>query len=94
VDEHIAAPLGVYVMSGDDTDPPTRYQYDAELLATRRRFLVRLRQHQTRQGERLMWFVSDDAGRSWREAAIDSAPSDARSVHLVRGKLEPDLLAD
>ncbi len=92
VDQHCDVPLGVFVMSGDDTDPPTRYEYEAELFALDDRLVVRLRQYKTLHGERSRWFVSDDLGRCWREAAFDPVSSDARCLHVVRGKLEPNLL--
>ena len=92
VDQDLAAPVGAFVMSGDDTDPPTRHTYDAELLAVQDGLVVHLRQYDTHRGERRTCFVSGDAGRSWRIAALDWAPPQGQRLHQICGRLEPNLL--
>lgn len=63
--------VGVHLMAGDDTDPPTHYAYDVELYALREVLVIRTVQWETRRGELVETRVSDDDGRSWR---LTSAP--------------------
>src|SRR6478609_5608657 len=63
--------VGVHLMAGDDTDPPTHYAYDVELYEWNNVLIVRTVKWETRRGEVVETRVSDDRGRSWR---VTSAP--------------------
>jgi hypothetical protein len=63
--------VGVYLMAGDDTDPPMHYAYDVELYELNDALMIRTIRWETRRGEVVETRVSDDHGRTWR---MTSAP--------------------
>lgn len=71
VDRDEQRDVGVHLMAGDDTDPPTHYAYDVELYTWNEVLVIRTVQWETRRGQVIETRVSDDHGRSWR---LTSAP--------------------
>ena len=73
VDAGVVSELGIHLLAGDDTDPPTHYAYEAELYAWSGRLVLRAVQRRTSSSLLLdlpsaviEWRVSEDGGRSWR----------------------------
>lgn len=75
--------VGVYLMAGDDTDPPTHYAYDVELYETNEILVVRTIKRQTHLGELLETRISDDHGRSWRLTSAAVAVDGARLLDRI-----------
>jgi hypothetical protein len=72
--------LDVYVMAGDDTDPPASHSYEASLYTMRDRLLVRVVKRCDSSGrllrtnpEHTELRSSDDGGRTWQ--TISQAPT-------------------
>jgi hypothetical protein len=70
--------VGLYLMSGDDTHPPTHYSYEVELYALHDALVIRAVQRGTGQGVEMR--ISYDQGRSWR---LTSAPSELDAARLL-----------
>lgn len=69
--------VGVDVMAGDDTDPPTHYSYEASLFALDERLVVctTMRRSSSSRllnasGDETAIRISDDSGRTWRVSAF------------------------
>ena len=72
--------VGIKVMAGDDTDPPTHYSYEASLYALDERLVViaTMRRSSSSRflnasGNETAIRVSEDGGRTWR--LIEFAPA-------------------
>ena len=94
VDSGAIGEPGIYLMAGDDSDPPTHYSYEAELHATSALLVVRVVQRQSSSGlliglqpERTEWRISSDGGRSWRPASAAPSLDGARLLDRITAGL-------
>jgi hypothetical protein len=72
--------LGINVVAGDDTDPPTHFSYEASLYALNDRLVVSTTMRRSSSsrllnasGDELALRISEDSGRTWR--VIEFAPA-------------------
>ena len=86
-DPGVVSELGVYLVAGDDTAPPTHYSYEVSLYVASSRLVVRWLQrtittslHIRARPEVIEWRIIDAGGRSW---APSSAPASLDGAMLV-----------